>query len=241
MLSQDDLNSFHARVFGFAAPSTFQIPTEARSYNYQAVDRDEDHNEDGLGYYPDGTKRTLTDDQIAMFRHSEIYAILRKRQIRKENREVDEGGNELADGQHQEIDQAIEATVSPNEEGEVRSSCYVAAENLVPDVDPQSNAAGVPLKNKRKRADEYAGDENGRARTSRSTRRVVRELDWAMAEDQVLDYDDEPSNAVQDDFFHPQALQSGTLSNTAETTPEARSAAVRPLTEGRKFWWPAIG
>jgi len=43
--------------------------------------------DDGLGYYPDGTKRTLTDEQIAMFRHSEIQAILRKRRLRKENGE----------------------------------------------------------------------------------------------------------------------------------------------------------
>jgi hypothetical protein len=46
-----------------------------------------DEADDGLGYYPDGTKRTLTDEQIAMFRHSEIQAILRKRRLQKENGE----------------------------------------------------------------------------------------------------------------------------------------------------------
>lgn len=44
-----------------------------------------DEEDDGLGYYPDGTKRTLTDEQIAMFRHSEIQAILRQRRLQKEN------------------------------------------------------------------------------------------------------------------------------------------------------------
>ena len=44
--------------------------------------------DDGLGYYPDGTKRTLTDEQIAMFRHSEIQSILRKRRLQKENGEI---------------------------------------------------------------------------------------------------------------------------------------------------------
>lgn len=34
--------------------------------------------DDGLGYYPDGQKRTLTDEQIAMFRFSEIQELLRK-------------------------------------------------------------------------------------------------------------------------------------------------------------------
>jgi hypothetical protein len=39
----------------------------------------EDAEEDDLGYYEDGTKRTLTDEQIAIFRHSEIQALLRDR------------------------------------------------------------------------------------------------------------------------------------------------------------------
>lgn len=34
-----------------------------------------------LGYYPDGVKRTLTDEQIRIFRHSEIHALLRERQL----------------------------------------------------------------------------------------------------------------------------------------------------------------
>jgi len=49
--------------------------------------------DDELGYYPDGTKRTLTDEQIAMFRHSEIQAILRKRRLRKENGEISDAGS----------------------------------------------------------------------------------------------------------------------------------------------------
>ncbi len=42
----------------------------------------EDHGnleDDDLGYYEDGTKRTLTDEQIAIFRHSEIQTLLRAR------------------------------------------------------------------------------------------------------------------------------------------------------------------
>ncbi|KAJ5193215.1 hypothetical protein N7449_009357 [Penicillium cf. viridicatum] len=35
-----------------------------------------------LGYYPDGVKRTLTDEQIRIFRHSEIHALLRERQLK---------------------------------------------------------------------------------------------------------------------------------------------------------------
>jgi hypothetical protein len=51
------------------------------------VDLEETHGDDGLGYYSDGVKRTLTDDQIAMFRHSEIQVLLRERRRRRENSE----------------------------------------------------------------------------------------------------------------------------------------------------------
>ena len=54
----------------------------------QAAEEYYEEADDGLGYYPDGTKRTLTDEQIAMFRHSEIQAILRKRRLREENGEL---------------------------------------------------------------------------------------------------------------------------------------------------------
>jgi hypothetical protein len=37
----------------------------------------EEEEDDGLGYYPDGVKRTLTDEQIAIFRHSELEALRR--------------------------------------------------------------------------------------------------------------------------------------------------------------------
>ena len=40
--------------------------------------------DDGLGYYPDGVKRTLTDEQIALFRHTEIQTIIRERLRKRE-------------------------------------------------------------------------------------------------------------------------------------------------------------
>ncbi|KPI45302.1 uncharacterized protein AB675_2815 [Cyphellophora attinorum] len=43
--------------------------------------------EGSLGYYADGVRRTLTDDQIKMFRHSEIQRLLLERQQRKEAEE----------------------------------------------------------------------------------------------------------------------------------------------------------
>ena len=36
----------------------------------------DEEGEDDLGYYPDGAKRTLTDAQIAIFRHTELQEML---------------------------------------------------------------------------------------------------------------------------------------------------------------------
>lgn len=38
--------------------------------------------DEDLGYYPDGVKRTLTDEQIRIFRHSEIHTLLREKQLK---------------------------------------------------------------------------------------------------------------------------------------------------------------
>ncbi len=43
--------------------------------------------DDGLGYYGDGVKRTLTDEQIRMFRHSEIQRLMSERRAAKEAEE----------------------------------------------------------------------------------------------------------------------------------------------------------
>jgi hypothetical protein len=53
-------------------------------------------NDDGLGYYPDGVKRTLTDQQIEIFRHSEIQRLLRRRKLKREARlqQADDGSTE---------------------------------------------------------------------------------------------------------------------------------------------------
>ncbi len=61
--------------------------------------------DDGLGYYADGVKRTLTDEQIAMFRHSELET-LRREQARGISRpsqdaepSVDEDSAQLSEGE----------------------------------------------------------------------------------------------------------------------------------------------
>lgn len=86
-ISQIDLEAFHAAHFSSESINHFTQqflgPVEE-----EYVEEVED---DGLGYYEDGVKRTLTDEQIAIFRHSEIETILRNRRYAEEAKHDDSG------------------------------------------------------------------------------------------------------------------------------------------------------
>jgi hypothetical protein len=85
-LSQDDLAAFHATHF--AAHSVNHFAEQFLGPVEEGYP--EDTEENYLGYYEDGAKRTLTDEQIAIFRHSEIQALLRERRHAAEARESEE-------------------------------------------------------------------------------------------------------------------------------------------------------
>lgn len=78
--------AFHEAHFAQLATDHFQTlflrpdHPPAQDITCSAADEDEYYEEedDGLGYYPDGVKRTLTDEQIAIFRHSELEALRRE-------------------------------------------------------------------------------------------------------------------------------------------------------------------
>lgn len=85
---QDDLLAFQSKHFPTdPRPAPVHYGTaettdnDAEDYPYEGGD------DDGLGYYPDGVKRTLTDEQIQIFRHSEIHALLREKQRKQEEEE----------------------------------------------------------------------------------------------------------------------------------------------------------
>jgi Protein of unknown function (DUF3807) len=94
-VSQEDLAAFHAGHF--SADSTAHF---AEQFLGPAEDEYEEYEEhDDLGYYEDGIKRTLTDEQIAIFRHSEIETLLRARrhaaEAKQEREDVDAKGGPL--------------------------------------------------------------------------------------------------------------------------------------------------
>ena len=113
---QDDLLTFHTRHFQ-KYPDR-EIHTAALSYahgysSHEAQHMFDDQEDDGLGYYEDGVKRTLTDEQIAMFRHSEVQRLSRDRQVKAENE--DAGREDEAAGEAQNFQENINEvqSVSP--------------------------------------------------------------------------------------------------------------------------------
>lgn len=78
------LNHFHKAHFPKQEPPTLRI---AHDTSLAVQSQQEEKNEDSLGYYEDGVKRTLTDDQIAMFRNSEIQRLIGERRRIKEQEE----------------------------------------------------------------------------------------------------------------------------------------------------------
>lgn len=175
----------------------------------------EEEEEGALGYYPDGAKRTLTDEQIKMFRHSEIQEILRKTRLEEDG---DETESELG---HARAEQ--EAPNSPSSdtsslEGDLFSLTKPAAKlSKRSDADrhqPQhlqqaqsqrsrsasSRSTGQPGAGKRRRRQEVPYDErhkrkwedyiedNDPIEGSMTFRRLVRELDDRQEEPIDMDY-----------------------------------------------------
>jgi hypothetical protein len=67
----------------FVEPKTDgQHHGDEASYEYDMHDayEEQEGDEDDLGYYPDGVKRTLTDEEIQIFRHSELEALRRRQE-----------------------------------------------------------------------------------------------------------------------------------------------------------------
>jgi hypothetical protein len=86
-----------------------QFPFIAAGNNVYENDvyHDEDYGEYGeeeedLGYYEDGVKRTLSDEQVKIFRHSEIHSLLRERQRLREEEEENEEEEEDEEGEAME-------------------------------------------------------------------------------------------------------------------------------------------
>jgi len=170
--AQDDLECFFQAHFAKASTHTTADCHEPVSEVTDAPDDDED----ALGYYADGTKRTLTDEQIAMFRHSEIQALVRARRRRQEAGEP-EPRSEDDDG-------AGSAVASQP------ASAFATAGLKRRDGPGTGEASTKSRSKKEKRENWQARQRHGRGEvTGKTSRRLARERD-VMGEAPVeLDYE----------------------------------------------------
>ncbi|KEF60008.1 uncharacterized protein A1O9_04857 [Exophiala aquamarina CBS 119918] len=90
MITQSEvsqLREFHAQHFPQQRVPSLTGWVEQFPANPQTESGHSPEESAGLGYYSDGTRRTLTDEQIKMFRHSEIQRLLNERSTIKEKEE----------------------------------------------------------------------------------------------------------------------------------------------------------
>ncbi|UKZ48838.1 hypothetical protein TrVGV298_003073 [Trichoderma virens] len=90
-ITGDELLEFHQRHFSSEATADFgqnftNLPPQESSETQLYEEWEEEEEDDGLGYYEDGVKRTLTDEQIAIFRHSEIRELRRQQEKQSQSK-----------------------------------------------------------------------------------------------------------------------------------------------------------
>jgi hypothetical protein len=176
--------------------------------------------EQDLGYYPNGVKRTLTDDQIAMFRHSEIQTHLRQRRLRRENAaDYDETTPAASIGSAQPVGDSSTSTLdNPSRETSV-------------------NPSNLQGKGKRKwQRFIQSSDANPEHLTHR---RIARELDEQRASSVDLAYGDEDPVDPAPTKRH----QSTVATPSSRVHNQGDLAPAPSLQEHRApvFIWPTLG
>lgn len=227
---QDDLYAFQARLFGQepATPVVCQNPEDQ---------------DDGLGYYPDGVKRTLTDEQISMFRHSEIYSLLRQRQLKRERdeTEADQISENSADkGVTANAQRLLEEDMDTDSDDDEEYAQFLEAEQR------QLRAQALKKKKKKKRKLDTP-EVLGERVNPFTARRIAREMDETIADNTTLEYgEEERSNCGQvrgqrnlDQFNdRDRVVYEDTVKPIEVERAHEQQGSVL---EARKIWWPVIG
>ena len=161
---QDDLLQFHTNHFGKAFVSACIVTSTDHGYESLRCD------EDDLGYYSDGCARTLTDEQIEIFRHSEIQRLLLK------HRREAEAANEA--DLDQEADGEVESLAASTDDHKSRMKTSLSK---IPKKSREQFVANTKkFRGHSRQQHQKAYDQNV------STRRRVRELDDITKQDDVV-------------------------------------------------------
>ncbi|MCJ1478775.1 hypothetical protein MMC13_007459 [Lambiella insularis] len=220
---QDDLLLFHVRNYG--THFSGRVPCFDPIVTSDEADMDDDHE---LGYYHDGKKRTLTDDQIAMFRHSEIQSHLREQKRRAEK----ETSEYVSVARSQELEAGVWGSQEVVEDGDNDEDGEVEDEEEYENfLEAERREMELVTSRQRVRAGK---NKNQRSKTGKSsTRRMVRELDEVGGSMDVLDYGEEP------DLTATPVVNEREIFAPSSHLPGGPSSDKPP--QGRNFWWPTLG
>jgi len=203
-ITLEDFVAFHAAHFSSTSVNHFAEhflgPVEEEEYTEEAEG-------DGLGYYEDGVKRTLTDEQIAIFRHSEIQALLRDRRHAEEAKEdeyespiIETLGPAVDDVPEDNHGEAVIGPVQPVaqdgelEDGELDDGISTPQATIPPPAQNQGNK-----KNKRKNKNAKKGQRPPQPKGifKQNVKPDLRKRTWDVVDAGLgnLDYDEESSAA----------------------------------------------
>ena len=160
------------------------------------LDEEED---DELGFYEDGVKRTLTDEQIEMFRHSETEQLVREGKMERQHQPTDQlnddelMGSPVSDASSVEDDLlglSRPANLTPHAGHTTRQPLQSSRSDatLSTNVLPKQRKQEVPYDQRNKRKWEDYIEENDPVEGSLTHRRMARELDELREESVDLDY-----------------------------------------------------
>ena len=178
------MTTFHA--IHFSATSTAHFSNEflgpvEDGDEYVEGGYSEEVEDDGLGYYEDGMKRTLTNEQISIFRHSEIQALIRARR-------------------HAEEAKADEEPVVPlpvMEEGEVEEELTVSESSTPASMPPPSLHPQSTKRKKGNKKVQKAREAQEKSFFKKNIKPDLRKRTWDNVESGMgsLDYDDDSGSS----------------------------------------------
>lgn len=182
-ISQADMAAFHATHFSTTSTAQFSHeflgPVEDGD-DYGEEGYYEEIEDDGLGYYDDGVKRTLTDEQISIFRHSEIQALLRARQHAEDTKE----------------DQKVDVSLPVIEEGELEEEMAVSEYSTPASMPPPSHTSQSTKKKGNKKV-QKARQAQEKGFFKKTIKPDLRKRTWDKVESGMdgLDYDEDSGSS----------------------------------------------
>lgn len=192
-ITEQDLINFHKAHFPNA-------PLPSRFFHQDEVVNTSDDGPYGLGYYYDGTPRSLTDEDIAYLREREIKAYIKRREKKRDAKRRKEAKQTDTVASQSPASDEVDTTSHQQDHTERSSSCDkeddVSGGNPPEPLQTTNSSANKKKSQRRKKrraSEKLKKSAKGRKASIEeeeefTPRRIARELDEAAAVSVELDY-----------------------------------------------------